>query len=51
MDLAHRLVGQAVHEAGLDECDGEDGVTPTEKKSQILKHNQNVRLNNVNLKF
>jgi hypothetical protein len=31
MDLADGLVGQAVHEASLDERDGKDGVAPAEK--------------------
>ncbi len=42
MDLADGLVGQAVHEASLDERDGKDGVAPAEKwwknPQEIEKH-------------
>ena len=46
MDLADGLVGKSVHEAGLDERDGEYGVTSTENnhcnnmvKEQYRKEN------------
>ena len=35
MDLADCLVGQAVHEAGLDERDGEDGMTSTKNVKKM----------------
>ena len=33
VDFADGFVGQAVHEAGLDERDGEYGMAPTENEN------------------